>query len=170
MADQIDNISFALISLKEVIENYLDAQGWKNKYSIYCYGDPALEGKELSINPGRSQNKIGLPLIIIRSGFTRNKVEQLGDEFGRDMVSLSLHILATDNNQLLTLGHLLRRKLDKLTFSILDYRTSRRVVLDTGETYRAEFIEISNPDSDKIQDRNSALLKATLELNSESFL
>jgi len=166
--DQIDNITFAIVSLKEVIEAYLDSQGWKNKYSMYVSGDPALKGKEISLSPGR--NKVVLPLIILRSGFTRNQIEQLGDEYGRDVVSLSLHIMAVDSIQLLTLGNLLRRKLERFTFNVLNYKNSLKSSIGLGETYRAELVDISDPNSDRIQDQNSSLLNVTLELNSESFI
>ena len=169
MAEQVDNITLALMSLKEVIDTFLDDQGWRNKYTTYLAHDPDLRAKEIVLK-ATSRNQIGLPLIVFNTGFTRNKVEQIGDEYGRDVVSLSLHVMAVDAIQVLTLGTLLRRKLGGFTFSILNYTENRRAVLGTGELSRAEMVDISNVNADKVQDRHSAIINVTLELNAQRLL
>lgn len=169
MAEQIDNITLALVSLKELLASYLDAQGWRRKYTLYLAHDPKLRAQEIVLE-ATERNQVGLPLIVLSTGYTRNKVVQIGDEYGRDVVSLSLHVMAVDAIELLTLGNLLRRKLEGYVFSILNYRTSLRTVLGKGELERAELIDISNVNADKVQDRHSAVINVTLELNSQSLL
>lgn len=169
MAGYVDNIMLALLSIKEVLENYLNSQGWERKYSILLASDPKMQEIEI-VEVAKSRNQIGLPLIVIDTGLTLGRVTELGDEHGQDIVTLAFYVMTTDNVQLITLGNLIRRKIDTFQFNVLDYTTNRKTILGNAEITQVDLVNTSSPNSPRVHERHSAIINANLELNSKSLL
>lgn len=169
MSTSIDNITLALISLKNELEDYLDSNGWKRKYQIYLSGDDNLIGKEIVLNVKSTRIEIGLPLIVLETGFARNEIVELGNESGQDFVELTAILIARDAIQLITLGNVFRRKLDDLVYNIKDYSTNNKVV-GTAEIHDATMQNISNLASDHVADRHVAVITAELELTASDLI
>jgi hypothetical protein len=165
----IDNITLALVSLKKELEDYLDDQGWKRLYQIYLYGDSYLKNREFVLKK-TSNSQIQLPVLIIDTGTVRNEIQEMGDESGRDVIVLSLILMAVEENQLRTLGNLIRRKVEDLVFDVKNYDSARREVLGTSELSDVILTDASNPDSSNIADRYVVVINITLEMNADSFL
>jgi len=162
----------ALYSVKEHLEIYLDGTEWRTHYSIALAIDPDLETKEIVLPKQftNTRNQIKLPLIVVKTGRTVGNLTELGDQEGRDVVSLSLFVMAIDSTQLITLGNLLRRRLNNRTIDVKNYTTSQKEKLDTAEISGVDFIDTSSPDSDRAYERFSGIVNGNLELNSSSFL
>lgn len=165
----VDNITLALISLKKELEDYLDDQNWKRLYQIFLYGDSFLKNRELVLRK-TNNNQIQLPVLIIDTGTVRNEIQEMGDDSGRDIVVVSLILMAKEENQLRTLGNLIRRKVEGLVFSIKNYDSARRETVGTGELVDVILTDASNPDSDNVADRYVVVINTTLEMNADSFL
>jgi len=165
----IDNITLALVSLKKELEEYLDGQRWKGLYRIYLYGDSFLSNRELVLKKTKNL-QIELPVLIIDTGTVRNEVQEMGDDSGRDVVVVSFILMAKEENQLRTLGNLVRRKVEGLVFSVKNYDSARREAVGTSELSDVILTDASNPNSDNIADRYVSVINTTLEMNADSFL
>jgi len=166
----VDNISLALLSLKKELEEYLDDQDWKRLYQIFLYGDSFLRNKEFVTKRPSKNDQVQLPVLIIDTGTVRNEIQEIGDESGRDVVVISLILMAVEENQLRTLGNLIRRKVENLVFSVKNYDSARRETLGSSELSDVVLIDASNPDSNNVADRYVVVINATLEMNADSFL
>ncbi len=164
----IDNITLSLESLKQELMTYFTNSGLKN-VTVFLSLDQSLEKYEI-VETKTKPNQIGLPVIVIDAGTTRRQIEQLGDEYGKDYISLSIYIIGQTPIQLVTIGNLIRRKVDTFTFDVLDFSTTRKRILGSATTTGAEFINISNPNTDKVTERYSGIINVTLEVDSESLL
>lgn len=168
MSTTVDNITLALVSLQNYLVEYLDANGWRNRYTISLAGDPKLRGKELSASA--RGNQIQLPLVTLETGQVRGEIEELGSENGRDKVVLSLVIVALDDNQLRTLGNAIRRKVDGLVYSLYDYTTSNKTLVGSGEITDAVFEDLSDWDSPNVATRHLGLINSLLDLPTDSLI
>lgn len=165
----VDNITFALVSLKKELEDYLDKQRWKRLYRIFIFGDSFLKNKEIVLDKS-SRNQIELPLIIIDTGSVRNEIQEIGSEFGRDSITLSLIVMAKEENQLRTLSNLIRRKVSNFSFDIKNYDSARRETLGTGEMSEVVMLDVSDPNANNVADRYVAVINSTLEIDAEAFV
>ena len=167
----IDNITLSLVSLKQYIEEYLDGEGWKDRYNIFLGGDPILRERKIVIEISDRRTQVSLPIIIIDTGLVRSEPNELGTEQNLDYVTLSIIILAIDDMQIRTLGNALRRKLQDLTFDINDYSSSKKPAkVSSGLIQNVVLTDISNWNSDNIAERYNVILNGTMELNSNSFI
>ena len=162
----VDNITLALLSLKLELETHLINEGWKNDFNMFLASDPILKNQELVLKKTK-RNQIELPVIYIDPGTVRTVVERMGDEFGMDVVSVTVFISCKDMLQLLTLANLLRRKINDFVFNILDFRKTK-AVLGTAEARNAEYIDLSNPNSNNVAEQFYGMINANLELNAEA--
>lgn len=163
----VDNITLALLSLKKDLEDYLDDQGWRRKYSMFLFGDSGLKDKELVLK--RTQrNHVELPVIVLDTGTVRNDINELGTEFGQDLVTLTYIVIARESNQLRSLANLIRRRMNSRVFNIKNYSSPRLEKVGTGQLSDVFLTDVSDPDSNNIADRNTAVINMTLELNAES--
>ena len=78
MSKTIDNITLCIISLKQELESYLDANGWNRKYNMYLAGDEDLRGIEFVRKVTDTRKQVKLPVIILDTGYTRLDRQELG--------------------------------------------------------------------------------------------
>ena len=154
MSKIIDNLTLALISLKQDVSSFLDANGWNRKYSLAVSGDENFEEKEIVLNVTNSRTQIELPLIVIQTGSGRNEIQELGDESGKDLFTISLLVICRNQVELITLGNVLRRKLTDYNFSVYDYRNPHHESLGTASLLDTVSDDLSNPDSDNFVDHH----------------
>lgn len=170
MSTTVANITLVLVSLKKQLEEYLDANGWKKLYSVYLAHDPVLETKEIVSVQYPTRNQINLPLIVLDTGLIRGEIQQLGDGIGRDIVSLSIYVMAKDGIQFLTLSNLLRVKLEGWNINVKNYTSNIQTKLGTASLTQVDIVNTSSPNSDRVQERHSGIVNAVLEFDAESFL
>lgn len=171
MSTTVDNITLAILSLKQDLENYLDDNGWRRKYHIVLAGDPDLRRKEIVADTNiNTKTQIGLPLITLETGSIRNEVQELGNNSGQDIITVSLLIMCLDDNQLRTLGNLIRRRLTDFNFDVYDYRYPRRKLIGSASLSETILDNISDWDSDIITNRHVVLINTQLELAAEEFI
>jgi hypothetical protein len=160
-----DNITLCLNSLKHELDTFLSGNEWK--VFVFLSLDTSLQKYEI-VEKKTKEGQIELPVVVIDFGNTRRQIEQLGDEYGRDYINISIYVTGKDPVQLLTLGNLIRRKIDALDFDVLDYTTFKKAVLGVARITDAEFMNISDPNADRIIDRYSGIITATLEIDSQA--
>ncbi|MCK9369424.1 hypothetical protein M0R04_05760 [Candidatus Dojkabacteria bacterium] len=170
MSAIIDNITLAILSLKYDISEYLNDNDWRSNYSIALAGDPTLRGKELVVKAEDRSRQIQLPLIAIGTGQVRNISYEIGNSTGYDEVVVTISIIAVDDNQLRTLGNLLRRRLDGLVFDVYDFRSANKVAVGSATLADLVLDDISDWNSAELSERHVALVHATMEITAESLI
>lgn len=165
----VENITLALASLKEYIERFLNAAGWKGFFSIYMAGDPALFSRTLVLEASDRRKEIEIPVIVINTGNIRNEKQELGNSIGKDLITLSVITIARDEVQLNELSNLIRREIDGLTFDIYDY-TNNSEKVSTGIIENPVSTDVSDVNSDNVADRFNVITNCTLELDAASFI
>lgn len=170
MSTVIDNITLALLSAQEFLESYLNTNSWNRKYYMFQAGDPNLIHKKIVEVVHDPSNEVGLPLIAIQEGFTRNEPVELGEEIGQDVITLTVLLIARDAVQLTTLGNVIRRKLEDNTFDINDYSRSRKKKVGTGTFRDATLDNISNLGADHVANRHVALITVDIEMTAQDLI
>lgn len=170
MSTIIDNITLTLVSLKQELEEYLDGNLWRNKYSIYIAGDPNLRGKELVKSVKSRQTEIALPVITLNTGLIQAETQELGDSYGMDVVFATVFIQAVDKNQQRTLSNVVRRKLNDLSFTVYDYTNPKKVSVGTINILDVSMDDISDINSDFISERYNSMVNLTLEIPAQDFI
>lgn len=165
----VDNITLALLSLKKDINDYLDSTDWKRHYLSFLFGDSGITGKELVANKTR-RNQVELPVLILDTGAIRNEIDEIGTEFGRDFVTLTLIVVAKESNQLRTLANLIRRRMNTRVFIINNFDSPRFEQVGTGQISDVLLTDVSDPNADNIADRHTAVINMTLELDAASLV
>lgn len=170
MSKTVDNITLALLSLKELLETFLDDNGWVRKYTIGLAGDPNFRNKELVVRVTDRRKQIMLPLITIETGLTRNEPIELGDSGGQDVIFISILFVAKDENEMITLSNIIRRKILDLTFDVLNFTVSKRPKVGTATLINPSLDNISDPDAANIAERFVSLLNSTMEINASDLI
>lgn len=172
MSTKVDNIVLAKLSLKEALSTYLDTAsvGWDDEYSIFLYGDPDLETREIVFEVSDSRSEVGLPLIIINSGQVVNVVEELGSSVGNDHITIGVIVMAKNNVQLDTLANAVRRKMHNLAFTIYDYYSQRHSALGVGNLTDVQMVDLTDLEQTNPINKYVAIVNATLEIPSNSLL
>jgi hypothetical protein len=163
-----DNITLALISLKQYLEGFLNEQGWKNKYSIFLRDDPFLQGKEIVEKVAVQSKEIGLPVVLLSTGMVKSNIIELGSHPGMDYIRLSIIVIAKDGIQLRTLSNLIRREVIGLNYSIYNYESKNEVV-GIGTLDDVNMIDISDYNSTSVASKYNSIINMTLELDANSF-
>lgn len=169
MSTIVDNITLGLLSLKEALSNYLNDNKWENQYSIFLSGDPKLMEKEIVLGKA-DRYQIGLPIIVIDTGRTSNIVNEIGSAAGNDIVVLSIAIVTMDDNQLRTLGNVVRRKLDGLAFTVYDYSSSKHTSLGIANLGEAALLDLTNMNTTNPAEKFVVVINCNMEINSSDFL
>uniref|UniRef100_A0A6M3IID1 Uncharacterized protein n=1 Tax=viral metagenome TaxID=1070528 RepID=A0A6M3IID1_9ZZZZ len=164
----VDNITLALISLKQYLEGFLNDQGWKGKYRVFLKDDPFLQGKEIVEKVTVQSKEIGLPIVLLSDSSAKSNIIELGSSPGMDYVRLSIVIIAKDGIQLRTLSNLLRREVNDLNYSIYNYE-SRNEVVGIGSLNDVNMIDVSDYNSSSIASKYNSIINMTLELDANSF-
>lgn len=165
----VDNLTLALLSLKNDINIYLDDQGWKRLYRSFLFGDSGITGKEL-VAKRTKRNQVELPVLIIDTGLIRNEIDEIGTEHGKDFVTLTLIVIAKETNQLRTLANLLRRRMNTRVFDINNFESPRFEKVGTGVISDVFLTDVSDPNADNLGDRHVAVINATLELDAKNLV
>lgn len=163
-----DNISFALVSLKKLLVTYLNNQGWTNDYSIFLAGDKSLLTKEI-VEGTPDRNQIQMPVIIIDTGWVTNDPEELGSDSGKDVVTISIQVIAKDETQLRTLANVIRRYMHNTQYSVCDHRDGLDTVLDTAYTNDAMIIDISDVNSTALKARYVSVVEFEIVIDADNY-
>lgn len=165
----VDNITLGLLSLLEVIQTYLNDNGWNKEYTIALAGDPKVWKKEIVAEVTNSRTQIGLPLITIETGTISTDQIELGGA-DKDRVIVTVVVTAKDDNQLRTLSNLIRRKLTSLSFTISNYTITSRPSVGIGELSDVILEDVSFWDAENIANRHVALIHMVLQLDADDFI
>lgn len=170
MSSLVANLMLALLSLKKELQEYLNDNSWNDNYTLFIAGDPTYVEKEVVSNVTNSRTQMSLPIITIEAGTVRNEVRELGNEYGTDLVTITFLICAEDMVQLISLGNLIRQKVNNMSFTIYDYHSSSANSVGTGLLTDPVLNDISNYGSDSLFERHVSLINTTLEFDAESFI
>lgn len=169
MSTITDNLILALMSLQVEIKDYLKDSDWKT-VNVELAGDSSLDNKELVLKVTNSRTQIGLPIIVIEAGSIYNEEIEIGDDEGKDYVTLSLLITARNNDELVTLSNMIRRKLTDYVMTVYDYRYPKRSSVGTAVFTDTTSDDLSNWNSDDISTKHVSIVNTTMEINFASYL
>ena len=170
MSTTLDNVTLALISLKQSILTYLDSNGWRGKYNIFLENDETIRRKVVVAKVTDPNKEIALPIMVIELSSVSNTIVELGNSLGNDVIYMVLVVKALDYNQKIVLGNTVRRYLTDLDFVIYDTRVPNLIEIGRGFCSDPRLDDISDENSDALSERNVVMINFTLEINAQQLI
>lgn len=170
MSTTLDNVTLALVSLKQSILTYLDSNGWRGRYNIFIESDDSIRRKVVVEKVTDPNKEIALPILVIELSSIRNEVTELGNSSGNDVIYCGIVVKALDYNQKVVLGNTIRRYLNDLQYPIYDTRVPILKQIGNGFCTDPVLDDISDVNSDNFSERFAVLINFTLELNAQQLI